>query len=311
MLLFAARSLRIRRRGLFELAVKPIERLAAPRTVFFSSHGAGGGGGNSGTGPTEDLRARNVQLGLYALAGAIAVAGASYAAVPLYQAFCQATGYGGTTQEATEAAFAAVRPVAGAQRITVRFSAETSSSMPWTFVPQQASVSVLPGETALAFYRAHNPTGAPVTGVSTYNVAPARAGLYFSKIQCFCFEEQRLRPHEEIDMPVFFYVDPAILDDPVMKKTKSITLNYTFFRADELKAVDISTEYAKREAAAAAARARVAGSGARSSEAQAAVDAWAAEVAARIGAPSGKAAPLAPAPAAPAADSRGAAAIPA
>ena len=90
----------------------------------------------------------------------------------------------------------------GGRPITVYFNADTSSSMPWKFVPQQRAVRVVPGETALAFYTAYNPTDKPITGVSTYNVTPARAGLYFNKIQCFCFEEQRLKPHEEIDMPV-------------------------------------------------------------------------------------------------------------
>lgn len=148
------------------------------------------------------LRDRNLQLAMYATAGAICVVGISYAAVPLYQIFCQATGYGGTTQQASEEKFKNMKPVPGARQLTVNFNADTSSSMPWTFVPQQRVVKVVPGETALAFYTAHNPTDAPVTGVSTYNVTPMRAGLYFNKIQCFCFEEQRLRPHEEIDMPV-------------------------------------------------------------------------------------------------------------
>jgi len=105
--------------------------------------------------------------------------------------------------------------------------------MPWSFTPQQKFVKVVPGETALAFYTAHNPTDRPITGVSTYNVNPARAGLYFHKIQCFCFEEQRLKPHEEIDMPVFFYVDPSILADPAMAGVRTISLAYTFFRTGD------------------------------------------------------------------------------
>lgn len=123
--------------------------------------------------------------------------------------------------------------VEGGRPFTVYFIAETAAAMPWSFTPQQKYVKVVPGETALAFYTAHNPTSVPVTGVSTYNVNPARAGLYFHKIQCFCFEEQRLRPHEEIDMPVFFYIDPAILNDPAMANVKSISLAYTFFRTGE------------------------------------------------------------------------------
>jgi hypothetical protein len=98
---------------------------------------------------------------------------------------------------------------------------------------------VVPGETALAFYTAFNPTDKPITGVSTYNISPMRAGLYFNKIQCFCFEEQRLRPHEEVDMPVFFYVDPAFLEDPAMDTVKSITLSYTFFRTGEQEVMNV------------------------------------------------------------------------
>jgi cytochrome c oxidase assembly protein subunit 11 len=139
---------------------------------------------------------------MYLAAVALLTLGATYASVPLYQLFCQATGYGGTTQTATEEKFKTVRPVAGAKPITVYFNAETSSTMPWTFIPQQRTIKVVPGETALAFYSAHNPTDHAVTGVSTYNVTPQRAGVYFNKIQCFCFEEQRLRAHEEVDMPV-------------------------------------------------------------------------------------------------------------
>ena len=122
---------------------------------------------------------RNQQLALYAFATAVGVMGASYAAVPLYQMFCQATGYGGTTQKATEEQFKNMRPVEGARPLTVHFLAETAAAMPWRFTPQQKSVKVVPGETALAFYTAYNPTDRPITGVSTYNVNPARAGLYF------------------------------------------------------------------------------------------------------------------------------------
>lgn len=199
-----------------------------------------------------------MRIAMYATAVAIGILGLSYAAVPLYQIFCQATGYGGTTQQADEEKFKTMKPVPGAKPITVHFNADTSDSMPWTFVPQQRTVKVVPGETALAFYTAHNPSDAAVTGVSTYNVTPMRAGLYFHKIQCFCFEEQRLRPHEEIDMPIFFYIDPAILDDPVLHNLRSLTLSYTFFRTGEAEVLDIENEYQKREAAAAAARSRLA-----------------------------------------------------
>ena len=164
---------------------------------------------------------------------AVAVAGLSYAAVPLYKVFCQATGYGGTTQKATEEKFKSMRPVEGARQITVHFNADTAASMPWSFTPQQRSVKVVPGETALAFYTAHNPTDKAVTGVSTYNITPQKAGFYFNKIQCFCFTEQTLMPGQEVRMPVIYYVDPAVMDDPNMEGVEQITLSYTFHRAIE------------------------------------------------------------------------------
>ena len=99
------------------------------------------------------------------------------------------------------------------------------------FRPQQSVISVAPGETALAFYTARNPTDKPIDGISTYNVIPFEAGVYFNKIQCFCFEEQRLNPHEQVDMPVFFYIDPEFDEDPATMSYDKITLSYTFFES--------------------------------------------------------------------------------
>eukprot|EP00049_Salpingoeca_infusionum_P007973 m.128628 g.128628 ORF g.128628 m.128628 type:complete len:175 (-) comp13875_c1_seq1:280-804(-) len=114
-----------------------------------------------------------------------------------------------------------------------RFNADTSANMQWKFRPQQKEVKLVPGETALAFYTATNPTDKAVTGISTYNVVPYEAGLYFNKIQCFCFEEQRLNPNESVDMPVFFYIDPEFAEDPNLVDVDDITLSYTFFKARE------------------------------------------------------------------------------
>jgi len=105
--------------------------------------------------------------------------------------------------------------------------------MRWNFKPQQYEIKVMPGETALAFYTAKNPTDKAVTGISTYNVVPFEAGAYFNKIQCFCFEEQQLNPHEEVDMPVFFYIDPEFTADPRMEFVDTITLSYTFFESKD------------------------------------------------------------------------------
>lgn len=120
-------------------------------------------------------------------------------------------------------------PVAGSKRIRVTFNASVSDVLPWKFVPQQREVRVLPGETALAFYKATNKSDRDIIGVATYSVTPAQVAPYFSKIQCFCFEEQRLNAGETVDMPVFFYLDPDLLNDLNAKGIETVTLSYTFF----------------------------------------------------------------------------------
>ena len=115
--------------------------------------------------------------------------------------------------------------------LQVSFTADTGAAMQWSFRPQQPVIHVHPGETALAFYTAKNPTDKPIDGISTYNVVPFEAGQYFNKIQCFCFEEQRLNPQEEVDMPVFFYIDPDYVNDPLLENMDTITLSYTFFES--------------------------------------------------------------------------------
>ncbi|MDA1098091.1 MAG: cytochrome c oxidase assembly protein [Proteobacteria bacterium] len=150
--------------------------------------------------------------------------GAAYAAVPLYRLFCQVTGFGGTTQVAAQA------PAAVGERvITVRFNADTANAMPWRFRPQQRAVTVRVGEQTLALYEASNPSQRRIVGSATFNVTPAKAGAYFNKIECFCFTEQALLPGESVDMPVSFFVDPAISDDPNLDDVNNITLSYTFF----------------------------------------------------------------------------------
>ena len=150
--------------------------------------------------------------------------GAAYAAVPLYRLFCQLTGYDGTTMRAA-------RPsnVVLDRTITVRFDANVGPHMPWRFEPVQRSLKVRLGENALAVYRATNPTDRPVTGTATFNVTPELAGAYFNKIECFCFQEQRLEPGESVEMPVSFFVDPAFVDDKNTAHLTQITLSYTFY----------------------------------------------------------------------------------
>jgi cytochrome c oxidase assembly protein subunit 11 len=122
-------------------------------------------------------------------------------------------------------------PVPGGRQVRVTFDASLSDAMAWSFVPEVPSVTVIPGETALTFFKASNPTDEDIVGISTYSVVPAKAAQYFNKIQCFCFEEQKLAAKEEVDMPVFFYIDPEFSADPWMKDVTEVTLHYTFFRS--------------------------------------------------------------------------------
>jgi cytochrome c oxidase assembly protein subunit 11 len=151
----------------------------------------------------------------------------SFAAVPFYDWFCRVTGYAGATGTAESAPGA----VTG-ETITVRFDASLDRGMPWTFRPMVREMTVRLGEENLIFYEATNPTARPVAGAASYNVTPDAAGGYFVKIACFCFQEQVLQPGETVQMPVSFFVDPAILDDPEGQFVQTITLSYTFYEQD-------------------------------------------------------------------------------
>lgn len=181
----------------------------------------------------DEWKARNKTVLTYIAAAGVGMIGMSYAAVPLYRLYCQASGLGGTAVSGHDTEQVETMTPVKDRVIKVTFNADTHASMQWNFRPQQSEIYVVPGETALAFYRAKNPTDKAVIGISTYNVVPFDAGQYFNKIQCFCFEEQRLNPHEEVDMPVFFYIDPEFDLDPRMARVDTITLSYTFFEAKE------------------------------------------------------------------------------
>ncbi len=170
-------------------------------------------------------RNRTVVLGT--LGVVFAMVGLSYASVALYQVFCQVTGYGGTPR--TEAA-AAVRPVSE-RTITVRFDANVNSALPWRFRPARRAITLRLGEEALAHYTVENVSDLSLTGTATFNVTPHKAARYFAKVECFCFTEQSLEPGQQASLPVSFYVDPAILEDPNAGDVGTITLSYTFFRA--------------------------------------------------------------------------------
>ncbi len=177
-------------------------------------------------------RDNNARVGLMAFGLALAMLALGYAAVPLYRLFCQVTGFAGTTQVATaaDAENAATRAAGGT--ISVRFDGNVAADMPWTFRPELSTLDVRLGQRKMAFFYARNDSQVPITGAATFNVSPAQTGVYFNKIQCFCFTEQTLQPGQSVRMPVLFYVDPAIRDDPNAAPVEQITLSYSFHRAE-------------------------------------------------------------------------------
>jgi cytochrome c oxidase assembly protein subunit 11 len=171
-------------------------------------------------------RRRNAAVVLLSLGVVAGMVGLAYASVPLYRLFCQVTGFGGATQRAEQAPDA----VPGTA-ITVRLDANVNGALAWRFTPEQPRVTLALGESATMFYRAQNLSDRPLVGTATFNVTPFAAGPYFNKLQCFCFQEQALAPGESAELPVSFFIDPAIRDDPETKDIRTITLSYTFFRA--------------------------------------------------------------------------------
>jgi cytochrome c oxidase assembly protein subunit 11 len=176
---------------------------------------------------SADLARRNNRVAAYALAGALFMLGLGYASVPLYRLFCQVTGFGGTTQKATDAQAAAIKvsPV----QISVRFDGNVDPGLPWAFAPEQVTQRVHLGARTMAIYTAKNLSDRPITGRASFNVSPDAAGRFFNKIECYCFTEQTLQPGQEVRMPVIYYVDPAMLDDVDAKAIKQITLSYVFY----------------------------------------------------------------------------------
>lgn len=149
----------------------------------------------------------------------------AYAAVPIYNLFCKVTGYGGTTQQAITGS-----KYKGSRSIKVTFDANVMPDLPWVFKPEQKEVTVKTGENTLAFYAAENISNEDIIGTAVYNVTPAKAGIYFNKIQCFCFEEQLLKAGEKMEMPLSFFIDPELENDDNMKDVDDIVLSYTFYR---------------------------------------------------------------------------------
>lgn len=174
------------------------------------------------------VRDKNTRVALWLVAFVGLMVGASFAAVPFYTWFCKVTGYAGTTGRAEALPEDQVLD----RTVTVYFDANIAPDMPWEFRPKQRSVEIRIGETGLAFFEASNPTDEPIAGQAGFNVVPFSTGEYFDKVACFCFDLQVLQPGERIDMPVTFYVDPAMLNDRETRDVTDITLSYTMYRTE-------------------------------------------------------------------------------
>jgi cytochrome c oxidase assembly protein subunit 11 len=156
--------------------------------------------------------------------------GLAFAAVPLYRIFCERTGFDGTPIRA-EGGLTMAKPID--RQVTVTFTGDVNAGMAWAFYPKQHKIEARVGETYLAFFEAQNLSDKPITGRATFNVSPEPWGPYFVKIQCFCFNEQTLQPGEKVEMPVTFYLDPALAGDNLLNKMSDVTLSYTFFKATD------------------------------------------------------------------------------
>lgn len=178
------------------------------------------------------LNRSNRTVAIACLSFFVCMIGAAYASVPLYRIFCQVTGYGGTTQRVEQYSDTILD-----KTMKVRFDANTANGLPWDFKPVGREVTVRIGETTMIKYEARNLFDEPTYGRASFNVAPGRAGAYFNKVECFCFTDTTLQPGEDMEMPVVFFVDPEIVNDPDLKDVKTITLSYTFFPIDKPKPV--------------------------------------------------------------------------
>lgn len=165
----------------------------------------------------------NLRTAMLAAIGVGCMTGLGFASVPLYKLFCESTGLNGTTQRGRTA------PGAVNARVRIDFDSNVNPKLPWIFKPEQKSETVVVGARDMAFFTATNTSDKTITGMATFNVTPSMAGKYFSKIQCFCFNQQTLKPGETVRMPVIFFVDPKMLTDPDAKDIRTITLSYTFY----------------------------------------------------------------------------------
>jgi len=178
----------------------------------------------------KPLSRRNLNIVMTLVGVCAGMVGLTYASVPLYRIFCAKTGFDGTPVRA-DGQTASVAPIN--RTVTVSFTSDVDSNLSWRFYPRQNKVEARVGQTYLAFFEAENKTDKPVTGQATFNVSPEPWGPYFVKIQCFCFNQQTLQPHEKVEMPVTFYLDPALAQDHLLDRMSDVTLSYTFFRSAE------------------------------------------------------------------------------
>lgn len=188
------------------------------------------------TGAAAAMGARNLRVALVCASVAVGMIGLAYASVPLYTLFCRVTGFGGTTQRAVKPASTILD-----RTMTVRFDANIGDGLPWDFAPVSEPQTLKIGENGLAFYRVTNRSNRTVVGTATYNVTPEQAGIYFSKLACFCFTEQRLEPGETLDMPVSYFIDPEIMKDIDASRLTTITLSYTFYEVKKPAAARAAT----------------------------------------------------------------------
>ena len=186
----------------------------------------------------QDLVRKNARTGLTVLAVVFGMVILSFASVPLYKLFCAATGFGGTTMVAK-----AYPETVLDRTVTIKFNADTGRNMPWIFKPDLLETEVKLGERGLASFTARNKLPKPPAGTAIYNVTPPKAGRYFQKVQCFCFDMQILKPGQEMSMPVMFFIDPKMAEDPNMDDVTTITLSYTFYEADSKELEDALTGF--------------------------------------------------------------------
>ncbi len=178
--------------------------------------------------PLLESDRRNRRVATVVVAVAVAMLGAAYAAVPLYAAFCKATGYGGTTQVAR------VAPAArGVRTLSVSFDANVAPGLDWSFEPETPTIALRTGATATVYFRVHNRSARATAAVAVFNVTPEASGAWFDKVSCFCFSEQHLGPNETAELPVVFFLDPRLEQDHTMNDVAAITLSYTMFAASD------------------------------------------------------------------------------